>query len=176
VLGRTTFAARVGDHVTIEGELSRPAYAYLIAFRPDGREELCFPEREDDPPPLTDRPRYPSVSQDLEYGLDEGEGLQVFVLVVSGRSLPPYKEWRTRRPASPWAHEPAPEGVVWHYDGTEIHGLTEDLGGQRGKGKQTAGRTPVVRLADWLRSGGAEGAPVEATAAVGFAVLPKGSP
>jgi hypothetical protein len=48
------------DQVTVEAKLSRPAYAYLIAFRPDGVAELCVPDREDVPPPLVDQPRYPS--------------------------------------------------------------------------------------------------------------------
>jgi hypothetical protein len=102
VLGKAAFATRRGDSVTVEARLSRPAYAYLIAFRPDGIEEVCFPEGEDEPPQWTDRPRYPSVSRGVHYGLDEGEGLQVFALVVSSRPLPPYKEWTARRGTSPW--------------------------------------------------------------------------
>jgi hypothetical protein len=103
VLGKASFATRRGDSVTVEARLSRPAYAYLIAFRPDGIDEVCFPENEDEPPPLTDRPRYPGpASRGVNYGLDEGEGLQVFALVVSSRPLPSYQEWRARKGTSPW--------------------------------------------------------------------------
>jgi serine/threonine protein kinase len=104
VLGKDSFATRRGDSVTVEARLSRPAYAYLLAFRPDGIEEVCFPESENEPPPLTDRPRYPTAeSRGVNYGLDEGEGLQVFAVVVSGVRLPAYKEWRAR-----WRREPSP--------------------------------------------------------------------
>jgi hypothetical protein len=170
VLGKKSFAARRGDAVTVVAELSQPAYAYLIAFRPDGTEDLCFPERADQPPPLTDRPRFPSASQELEYGLDDGEGLEVFALVASSNPLPPYKEWRMRRGAAPWKPETTPAGVVWWYDGSEAEGLT-DKGEQRGA-REAEGRAAVVRLAKWL-CGKGEGTEVSA---VGFAVLPKDKP
>ena len=38
------------DDVTVQAELSEPAYSYLIAFRPDGTDELCDPDDEDTPP------------------------------------------------------------------------------------------------------------------------------
>jgi tRNA A-37 threonylcarbamoyl transferase component Bud32 len=94
LMGKDSFVAGLGDSVTVEARLSQPAYAYLIAFRPDGIEEVCYPEKEDEPPPRTDRPRYPSVSRGVNYGLNEGEGLQVFAVVVSSKPLPAYKEWR----------------------------------------------------------------------------------
>ncbi len=37
--------------MTVRAELSEPAYAYLIAFRPDGTDELCDPDDENTPPP-----------------------------------------------------------------------------------------------------------------------------
>jgi serine/threonine protein kinase len=173
VLGKDTFATRQGDSVTVEARLSQPAYAYLLAFRPDGIAEVCFPESEDERPPLTDRPRYPSESRGVNYGLDEGAGLQVFALVVSSRPLPPYKEWTARRGAAPWKRSPTPPGVVWRDDGTDIIAVTvDDPTGQRAKGREVSGKTTVARLADWLR----QAPEVEAVAAVGFAVLPKDRP
>jgi hypothetical protein len=209
LLGKASFAARQDDSVTVEARLSSPAYAYLISFRPDGIEEVCFPEGEDEPPPLTDRPRYPSVSRGVNYGLNEGEGPQVFALVVSSRPLPPYRQWRAGRGASPWSKvlaarlalgastagllgsppgqaplvtapvlfpgrllQAAP-GVVWRDDGAEVDALTaDDPTGQRSKGQAVSGKTPVVKLTDWLR----QGPDVETVAAVGFAVLPKQGP
>jgi hypothetical protein len=166
VLGKDSFGARLGDSVQVEARLSRPAYAYLIVFRPDGTEEWCFPEDEG-PPPLTDRPRYPSVSRGVNYGLDEGVGLEVIAVVASSRPLPPYKAWRKNLGPGPWKRFPAPRGVVWRDDGAEVDALTaEDPTGARAKGRQVAGKTPVANLTDWLRR-----APdIEATAAVGFAV------
>jgi tRNA A-37 threonylcarbamoyl transferase component Bud32 len=169
VLGRDSFQTHRGDSVTVEARLSRPAYAYLIAFRPDGTEELCFPESEDEPPSRTDRPRYPSGRGNDEYGLDEGEGLQVFAVVVSDQPLPAYRVWRARRGPSPWKPAGTPAGVVWRDDGRLLEGLTANPGDLRGKGKEGSGRTPMARLTDWLRR-----APhVQAVTAVGFAVLPR---
>ncbi len=170
VLGKKSFAAHRGDAVTVEAELSRPAYAYLIAFRPDGTYDLCFPDSDDGPPPLTDRPRFPSKSQTEEYGLDEGEGLEVLAVVASEKPLPPYRKWRVARGPAPWKQENSPAGVVWSYDGGEIQGLTA-TGDQRGR-REAEGQAPVVRLVKWL---GAEGGGVS-VAAVGFAVLPKEKP
>jgi hypothetical protein len=174
VLGKDSFASRQGDSVTVEGRLSQPAYAYIVAFRPDGIAEVCFPESEDEPPPLTDRPRYPTAaSRGVNYGLDEGAGLQVFALVVSSRRLPPYKEWQARQGAGPWKRSATPPGVVWRDDGTDIVAVTvDDPTGQRTKGREVSGKTTVVKLTDWLRR-----APeVAAVAAVGFPVLPKDRP
>jgi serine/threonine protein kinase len=174
VLGKDSFATRQGDSVTVEACLSQPAYAYLLAFRPDGIVEVCFPESKDEPPPLTDRPRYPTAeSRGVNYGLDEGTGLQVFALIVSRRPLPSFKEWRARQGAIPWKQSPAPPGVVWRDDGTDIVARTmEDPTGQRAKGREVSGKTTVVKLTDWLR----QALQVEAVAAVGFAVLPKDKP
>ncbi len=118
--GRQSFATLVDDSVTVTARLSRPAYAYLIAHRPDGTEELCFPESEDEAPPKTDAPRYPSVSRDENYGLNEGTGLQVFAVVASSEPLPAYKVWRSRRGASPWKHAETPAGIVWWDDGETV--------------------------------------------------------
>jgi hypothetical protein len=171
LMGKNSFVARLGDSVTVEARLSQPAYAYLIAFRPDGIEEVCSPEREDEPPTLTDRPRYPnSESRQFNYGLDEGEGLQLFAVVVSRRPLPAYKTWRSqRREAPPWDRCATTPGVVWRDNGTEVDALTaDDPTGQRAKGREVCGKTPVAKLTSWLRS-----PEVEAVAAVGFAVGPK---
>ncbi|WP_161967734.1 DUF4384 domain-containing protein [Fimbriiglobus ruber] len=77
VLGKDSYGARFGDQVTVEIELSRPAYAYLVAFRPDGMVEPLFPEDSNEPPPLTDRPRYPSKSRELNYDLTDGTVVSV---------------------------------------------------------------------------------------------------
>ena len=55
-LGRTSFGAHEDDEVTVRAELSEPAYSYLIAFRPDGTDELCDPDDEDTPPPRKPKP------------------------------------------------------------------------------------------------------------------------
>jgi hypothetical protein len=168
VLGDQSFETRRGDSVTVKARLSRPAYAYLIAFRPDGADEVCFPEKENEAPPVTDRPRYPWGNQAVSYGLDEGEGLHVFALVVSSRPLPSYTEWRSQCGAMPWKKGlQTPPGVVWWVHDDEAEALTADPAGQRAKGREVAGKAPVVQLTEWLRH--APG--IEDATAVGFAVL-----
>lgn len=171
-LGEETFTARLDDTVTVEARLSRPAYAYLLAFRPDGGEDLCFPEREDEPPPLTDQPSYPlSSKRGLDYGLTDGTGLQVFALVASSQPLPSYHEWKSRRSPSPWKRQTAPGGIVWYDDGTFVDAIkpTGTDRGERGKDQAAPGKTAVVQMTDWLRQ--ATGA--NTAAAIGFMVQPK---
>jgi hypothetical protein len=170
VLGKDSFSTYSDDSVTVEARLSRPAYAYLIAFRPDGIADVCFPESEDEPPPLTDRPHYPSVTRGVNHGLNEGEGLQVFALVVSSQPLPAYREWRSQRGSIPWKKFAAPPGVVWRDDGRDVDPLTvDDPEGKRSKGQEVSGKAPVARLTDWLR----QAPDVETVTALGFSVLPK---
>jgi serine/threonine protein kinase len=167
LLGKKSFETHRGDAVTMRAELSRPAYAYLIAFRPDGTDDVCFPESADEVPPLTSMLRFPSASRELEYGLDEGEGLEVFVVVASGQPLPSYRQWRSNHGLAPWKREVSPAGLVWYYDGKEIQGLTA-TGDQRGR-RVAQGQAPVFALAKWL---GADGDGL-AVAATGFVVMPK---
>ncbi len=73
----------------VNAELSEPAYSYLIAFRPDGTDELCDPENEDTPPARKRQPAYPPPTKaDVRYRLSEGAGLHAFALVVSRQPLP----------------------------------------------------------------------------------------
>jgi hypothetical protein len=173
ILGRDSFDTRVNDSVTLDARLSRPAYAYVIAFRPDGTDQICYPEKDDVAPKRTDRPRYPSESRDVNYELDEGEGLQVFAVIACSKPLPPYREWRAGRTKSPWKHFAAPPGMVWQDNGVMVEargpGGRMDDDSARGQGKQVPGKSELVRLTDWLR----QVPGVEAVMAVGFNVGPK---
>src|SRR5262249_7386827 len=146
-------------------KLSAPAHAFLISFRPDGTDEVLFPEDEKQPPGPTDQPRYPSVSRGTAVGLDEGTGLQVIALAASRRPLPGCAEWRKGLGASPWGWVEAAENVVWQDDGSSLLQLTPT--NPRGKGKELAGGGPLSQLTAWLKR--APG--VEAVTAVGFPVL-----
>jgi serine/threonine protein kinase len=168
LLGKQSFAARRGDSVEVEARLSRPAYGYLIAFRPDGGEELCLPDDEAAAPPLSDRLRYPPrEKQGVNYGLDEGQGLMVFAAVLSSRPLPPYRDWRAERGKADWRPEAAPPGVVWWDNGDGLEALTVDRPeAQRSKGREVTGKAPLARLATWLR----QTPQVEAVGLLGFGV------
>jgi hypothetical protein len=168
LIGNRSFATLLGDQVTVVAKLSRPAYAYLIAFRPDGKAELCFPESEDEPPPLTDQPRYPSKDRNVRYGLSDGIGLMVFAVLASDLSLPAYKEWEARNNPK-WGRAEGTVGEVWWDDGDLLDTLTPAglVGGGRGKGEEARGRSAaVVRLTDSLK----KGEQVDAVGSLGFVV------
>jgi serine/threonine protein kinase len=169
-LGKNSFATRLHDIVTIAAELTEPAYCYLIAFRPDGQDELCFPESDTVRPAKTTRPSYPLPGRKEGFGLDEGTGLQAFFLVVSRAPLPSYREWRKERGRSPWRPTRAAPNLVWRYDGVQVTAYSPDQpGGQRAKGVKLQGTDAMSALAEWLP----RPPEVEAVEGIGFAVLPR---
>jgi hypothetical protein len=153
-----------------------PGYAYLIAFRPDGRDELCDPDDEDTPPALKLEPMYPALSRTGErYRLTEGAGLQVFALVVSRDPLPSYREWKRRHGPPPWsANLPTDPGVIWRDDNLGLQPLlANDPTGSRSKGFQGRGSGgAAARLASWLR--GLPG--VDAVTLEAFPIIPGSRP
>ncbi len=155
LLGRSSFAAREEDDVAVQAELSEPAYSYLIAFRPDGTDELCDPDDENAPPPKKTQPAYPPPAKsDYRYRLSEGAGLYAFALVVSREPLPAYREWKKRVGPTSWtAKLPCEPGVVWRDDHEGLVPLTaDDASGTRGKGaKARDSGGPAGKLASWLR-------------------------
>ena len=171
VLGQDVFVAHADDTVRVNARLSRPAFAFLIAFRPRGTPDVCFPEDDEEPPPQTDNPAYPLPAKGGGYGLDDGTGLEAFALVVSSQPLPCFKDWWARCPNCPWKREEAPPGVVYRANGEDAVEVFAETGvdGSRGKGAKVKGLTPVADLAAWLRK--LPG--VETVQLVGFAVMPK---
>jgi serine/threonine protein kinase len=176
LLGRKSFTPRLEDDVTIQAELSEPAYSYLIAFRPDGTDELCDPDDEVAPPRRKQTPSYPPPSKsDERYRLSEGAGLYAFALVVSRQPLPTYREWKRRTGPMAWAARlPCEPGVVWRDDGEGLWTLVaEDTARTRGKGAKARGSgEPIARLASWLR--GLSG--VDAVTLEAFSVEPASGP
>jgi hypothetical protein len=136
-------------------ELSEPAYSYLIAFRPDGTDELCDPDDENMPPPRKRQPVYPPAAKgDERYRLSEGTGLYTFALVASRRPLPPYREWKKRIGPMAWsASLRGDPGVIWRDDGLGPQPLfADDNAATRGKGARARDSgEPVAKLASWLR-------------------------
>jgi serine/threonine protein kinase len=176
ILGDHSFSTTLGDDITLQAELSQPAYSYLLAFRPDGGVDVCDPKDEDTAPDKTDHPRYPPQSRSGDvYRLGEGTGLHAFALIVSRAALPPFREWSARHGKAPWGKGlEADPGIVWRHDGRYLVSLTaQDQGGQRGKGHEArGGGSAVAKLADWLRGlPGIDDILVEA-----FAVQPPAAP
>jgi hypothetical protein len=164
VLGRESFRPVLGDAVKVRARLSRPAHAYILACRADGVVDLCFPESEEVPPPLTAEPCYPWAKRGGGYGLEEGTGLWVFAVVAVDRPTA-YRDWLAGR-AVPWRPGPAPEGTVWFDDGVwvEAVGPGGTVRGDRAKDKSLPGQAEVVRVTDWLKEHGS-------AAATGFVVV-----
>ena len=154
VLGRESFRPHRFDQVTLEAKLSRPAFAYILAFRPDGEVELCYPDKADQLPSKSATPRYPSTPAErgVRYGLSEGTGLWVFAVFASDDPLPAYRDWVKNRKLS-WAPESGQAGVVWWDDTQWIEawtsaGLTRS---PRGKGVPVGGGMGTVqRVTDSL--------------------------
>jgi len=165
VLGRDSFSPLLGDKVQVVAKLSRPGYAYIIAFRPDGEADLCFPNDEGTVPPLTATPRYPMTDGGKAYGLREGTGLWVFAVVASEKPLPTYIQWLAERKLA-WKQEPAPTGSVWWYDGAELETFAPGSTMKRGKDEELTGPAASVRsVGRWL-----EKSPKAKIGVIGFSV------
>jgi hypothetical protein len=159
-LGLTSFAARREDDVRVQARLSRPAYCYLIALNPDGKEQLRVPPDETVPPVRRDALDYPA-DPDTYFGLTDGAGMQAFVLLAAREPLPAYAAWKSLAGTPPWQRFEA-EGV-WQLDGGRFRRLDVSRGQERVHGVPP----PLQALTDFLRRTGAD-----AVGAVAFPVQP----
>jgi hypothetical protein len=168
--GKESFGAWLDDDIKVTARLSQPAYSYLIVFRPDGKDEVLYPQGATLVPELTDEPRYPSKDRSKVYGLTDGTGLWLVALVASDGPLPAYAEWRQQHPGCPWAKSDGEAGVVWLDDGQWLDAMTpRGVRNRSGRGeREAAGTAPIVRVVDWLKAetGGT-------VSAVGFTVEAK---
>jgi hypothetical protein len=123
---RPALAARVGEAVRVHVQLSRPAYCYLIAYNPDGKEQVCYPQDATTPPEPVKEFVYPAGANVFRFR-EEDCGFQAFILAASRKPLPPYARWKAEAGDSPW--EPVQGEGVWSYDGQNF----EPLGSHRGQ-------------------------------------------
>ncbi|HXG12701.1 MAG TPA: protein kinase [Gemmataceae bacterium] len=118
VLGRLANApapaVRFGDLVRVSIRLNQPAHFYLVALNPDGKDQLCYPAEAAALPEKQETLDYPANPGD-GFVLNDGVGLQAFVVIASDKLLPSYDEWKARGGAPPWPAG-AP-GDAWTYDG-----------------------------------------------------------
>jgi tRNA A-37 threonylcarbamoyl transferase component Bud32 len=151
-IGDTSRSAAFDDDLRVRFRLNRPAYCYLIAFNPDGREQLCHPEDESEQPQLVSSMTYPPGGE--YFGLTDGTGLQVFVLVASKEPLPPYRDWRAALGNPPWRvtrEDEIEEDVVWRYEDGSLSGFAAPLRGDvRSRLKPPR---PLLDLCDFFRNG-----------------------
>jgi hypothetical protein len=163
VIGQQSFGAAHGDELDVRAQLSRPAYSYVIIFRPDGQDQVLYPQDDTDIPEFTDSPVYPSKRRDERYFLEEGAGLWIIAMIVSDAPLPSYRQWKAAHVDAPWRPgHPGKSGTVWWDDGQFVRTL-EPSGHDRGVrpasqergSKKSPELESVVRLTDWLRAQGA---------------------
>jgi hypothetical protein len=152
VLWTNPAAVRVEDDVRVAAKFSAPAYCYLIAFNPDGKEQLCHPEDDQGegapavPPGKRAEVQYPGDNH--AFVLDEA-GLQVFVLAASPKPLRPYQEWRARAGAIPWEEVRQGGAWGWHFDGRKFDRFPRE----RGRAVPREGvPPPLQQLRDWFTS------------------------
>jgi hypothetical protein len=115
-LGDDSLSAREKDVVRVSAKLDRPAYCYVIAFNPDGDDQLYYPRDRDVPPPKSAEIDYPEERG--YFPLTNGVGLQAFMLVASNEPLPAYERWRAGLGEVPW--QPTQADGVWRSDGREL--------------------------------------------------------
>ena len=141
-------SAQVDDDLRIEVDVSEPAYCFLFALNPDGNIQLCYPEMEQMPPERIDRLAFPQ-QKDLAFGLTDGAGYQVFVLVASKKPLSSFDQWSQKLPgeASIWT-----EGLSgnWVY----LQGQMEPRSFRNGQDVRTRGDIRKIahpkKLVDFL--------------------------
>jgi len=115
-VGMRLYPARYNDDIRLRVGLGEGSFCYLIAFNPDGKDQLCYPQSPSERPRELDKLDYPEDAE-LAFGLTDGVGLQAFVLLVSHEPLPPYEEWKISAAAPQWSREMAAE--KWLFDGRE---------------------------------------------------------
>jgi predicted Ser/Thr protein kinase len=153
-LGRSSVLPKVGDQVTVEAQLNRPAYAYLAAFAPNGK---FYPLSTDGPTEKVDTIRYPGpirdVKDNVRYDLDDGTGMYVFAVVASDAPLPPLA---TATAGVKWTPPPTSADEMYFYDGETVESLKRVNGvvrGDRKPGGQALGASGgVVGVGAGLRN------------------------
>jgi hypothetical protein len=163
-IGEESFETSFNDLVKIQVDFSAPAYAYLLAFNADGKEQLLWPLAQDKKPDRGARPPrgaridYPAGKDTWFFLNDEPRGgLQAFAVVASRRPLPSFEEWSKQRGTAAWKRQVG-EGV-WGADceGAYRHfkGLALDRG-TRGTQAPLPGAPPLRELCRSLHKAGAE--------------------
>jgi serine/threonine protein kinase len=150
---------RLNESVQVAADFNTPAYYYLIAFNPKGSdagpEQLCQPDDESGGGARTIRPQQRA---EVRYPRDDGRfavdavGLQVFVLAVSTKPLPPYEEWRSKAGTLPWTGMESGGKERWHWDGRELDRLTRERGIVERTPKPEGPPRELQSLCDWFKA------------------------
>ena len=163
LIGFDAVAGRLDQDARVHVKLRAPAYCFLIAFNPDGRAQLCYPESPTIVPPATAAIDYPEDSNQ-GFALTDGVGTQLFVVVASSKPLPSYAEWSKSMGLYPGSRRRStPHGYTTETDSID----TWNAATPSPVGSAAVGRRDLP-----LPSGPQPG--VEAIRAVAFPVKPAG--
>jgi hypothetical protein len=145
-LGSTCYTTQLNDAVRVQIQFSEPAYCYLLAFNPNGTEQLCYPDDPTTVPSKSLPVLFPAEANKIFYFTD-GVGVQVMALLASRQPLPCYAEWKSGAKVAPWKGGVA--NGVWRFDGQQF----EPLGTQRGTVQDIAGLpASFAELCSFLKS------------------------
>ena len=138
-IGSTQNTIRYNDSVRISAKLEPPSYFYLIAFNTNGHIQFCDQSTTEPTPTAEAFINYPrDQNNDPErtnfFVLNDGPGVQGFVLVVSSEPLPSYEKWQGREGLEPcWESDTAK--TVWFFNGNAIEPLESGPRGEPRKGR-----------------------------------------
>jgi serine/threonine protein kinase len=156
------------DRVRVSAQLSAPAYAYLIALNPDGKDQLCrLPSDVKKPPSLL---REIQLGESTYFRLTDGSGLQAFVVVASRKELPPYEKWEGRGVLRQcWRHV-ATDNIhgIWEFKDGKVNLISRASRGPLEK-RPDVGPAPFQDVCDELK----KLPDVEAIRAIAFPIRPK---
>jgi serine/threonine protein kinase len=161
-IGDRSWAARLNDYVRVTAHLDTEAYCYLIALDANGKDQFCPKARETARPIPTAEVVYPA--EGAGYFLDDGTGLQGFVLVASRKPLPAYADWPGRTDLR-W--EKVSSAGVWRFDGRDCRYL-----GNPRRGSERPVSAPVPAPFEALCRSLSRRPDVEAIQAIAFPVMP----
>ena len=162
-IGINAFAGRVDEDVRVQAQLERAGL--LLPDRPESRRlgPALLSRESEGRAILDDRRSTSRPTPGSGFGLTEGAGTQVFVLIASAKPLPSYDEWSMKMGDLPW--KPAETDTVWRYDGRRFESDRE-----RGEVRPLADLPPPLEATCRALQAGPG---VEAIRAVAFPVKPQ---
>jgi serine/threonine protein kinase len=166
-IGVSTEPIFENDRLSVSAQLDPPAYSYLIALNPDGKDQLCFPSDEKEPPTLSQEIQ---LGESTYFSLTDGSGLQAFVVVASRTELPPYEKWEGRDVLRQrWRHV-ATENVhgTWEFKDGKVEPISRTSRGPLEK-RPDERPAPFQDICDKLK----KLTDVEAIRAMAFPIWPK---
>jgi hypothetical protein len=145
-------------------ELTRPAYAFLLALNPNGTIDLRWPtnaegkpDRTVPPPPtaqLKDPNRLGPGGRPATFVLDDEPegGLQGFALVLSEEPLPSFEQWQKGRDLKAWRRLTG-YGHPFVADGKGVYPVLPGKGLVRGREGELGGGPDLMPLCRTLAEG-----------------------